>query len=507
MTRRDQRLLAALSIATLGLLICPPVFADWISPGMGSAYTMDSLVSASAGAVTLEGGQYLIHESLVITVGDSLAITPGQQLVFVDDTGSVGLEINGTLEAIGTVSQRILMTGSVAEPGSWRGLDYGDVNAGSGFHLAQVEIAYADIAVDVFGADVFLEFCVIHHCLEKAIDISQGDGLIQHCRLHDNEKRTVNLTLTASPTFEDCVLEFNNRQNSSPYPFFSIGLQGVNSPTIRNCVITGDGSEMSGGIAVWNSSNALIEGNSISGCGYGILCYSVGANPTIADNIIFDNTIHPDQVNWGFGVACNGENTPILTGNDIYGHWYGVAAINGGQPNLGDVINDFPGDDGLNILGDNGLGGETYGFYNNTPLPQMAQNNYWGPLGAEACIFHQVDDPSLGLVTYDPIADNSPVGDVPGPRILEEVNAHPNPFNPRVEIRLSLSRNSQVAAVVYDIAGKMVHEIQGGLLVAGNHVLSWDGTDREGQPCPSGVYFYRVIAGHESQTGKLALVR
>lgn len=483
------------------------VHADWVSPGMGSAYTMDTLVAQTAGAVTTSGGQFFINESLVISVNDRLTIDPGQELVFVDTAGNVGLEINGELLALGTEELPILMTGSLAEPGSWRGLDYGDVNPGSQFHLTHVEIAYADIAVDAFGADIVLDHCDIHDTASKAVDISDADGLVTNCHLHHNRQRTVTMTLTASPTFENCVLDNNNLDNSSPYPYFNVGLQGVNSPTIRGCVITGDGNEMSGGMAIWNNSNAIIENNSISGCGYGILCYSVGANPTINDNTIFDNTIHPDQENWGFGVACNGDNAPILNRNTITGHWYGVAAINGGQPNLGDVINDFPGDDGLNHFEDNGLGGSTYGFYNNTALPQMAQNNYWGPVGAEDSIFHQPDDPTLGLVTYDPVAEISSAGDLPGSRVLSLVSAHPNPFNPRVQINLSLGKDSPVAVVIYDVAGKMVQEIQGGVLETGGHTLMWDGTDRQGQPCHSGVYFYRVIAGSESQVGKLTLVR
>ena len=120
------------------------------------------------------------------------------------------------------------------------------------------------------------------------------------------------------------------------------------------------------------------------------------------------NNIHPDTVNWGFGVACNGNNAPVLAGNMIRRHWYGVAAINGGRPNLGNLGNSSPDDDGGNHITENGLGGQIYGFYNNTPLPQMAQGNWWGGATAqevEDAIWHQVDDPSLGLVDYSPVAD------------------------------------------------------------------------------------------------------
>ncbi len=485
--------------------------AEYVTPGFGFNYSMDQLVAQSGGAVTGSEDSYQVNDSVVISQGDRLDIAPGMTLMFMDTSGNIGLEINGGLRALGTEGNPILLTGSTTTPGSWRGLDFTNTTVNSEFHLTHVEIAYADIAVDVFGGDVLLENCDIHHCLDKAVDISSANGVITNCHLHHNQQRTVTMTLTSSPTFENCVLDHNNLENSSPYPYFNVGLQGVNSPTIRGCLIDGSGIEMSGGMAFWSSSNALVENNTITGCGYGILCYSTGANPLIYNNRITDNNIHPDTLNWGFGVACNGNNAPILAGNHIQGHGYGVAAINGGHPNLGDLVNDFPGDDGLNIFHDNGLGDDIFAFYNNTPLAQMAQNNIWGSAGtleeAENNIFHQLDDPTLGLVTFDPLgtAALAPVDQVPP--VLTDVIAYPNPFNPQVEIKMNLGRESHVSAVVLDIAGRLVQELQTGMMSAGPQVLVWDGNDRRGKASASGVYFYRLVVEKESRLGKLVLVR
>ncbi len=302
-------------------IVVPMAQAEYVTPGLGFNYTMDQLVAQSGGAVTGSGNSYQINDSVVISPSDVLNIAPGATLTFMDTSGNIGLEINGSLLAFGTEGAPILLTGNTTTPGSWRGLDFNDTTPGSVFHLDRVEIAYADIAVDVFGGDILLAYCDIHHCLDKAVDISSANGLISNCHLHHNQQRTVTMTLTSSPTFEDCILDNNNLENSSPYPYFNVGLQGVNSPTIRGCSIDGSGIEMSGGMAFWASCNALVEDNTITGCGYGILCYSTGANPLIYDNEITDNNIHPDTVNWGFGVACNGNNSPILAGNQISGHW------------------------------------------------------------------------------------------------------------------------------------------------------------------------------------------
>ncbi len=504
--RTPVRLLCA---ALWPLLSALPALADYATPGTGVAWELDDLVAQSAGAVTGGDGTYEVHESLIISPGDRLTITAGNTLIFQDTTGQIGIEVNGLFLVEGTTLEPVVFRPAVETPGAWRGLDYRDTDASSVFHVVHAEIGWADIAVDVFGANVWLENCHLHHSASKALDISAGDGSILGCTFTDNQQRTVNLTLTASPTIRDGHFENNNVENSSPYPYISVGLQGVNSPHIQGNTILGSGNHMSGGISIWNSSSALIEGNTIAGCGYGILCYSMGANPTITGNTITDNTIHPDNVNWGFGIACNGDNAPIVTSNVITGHWYGVAAINGGQPNLGDLVNDFPGDDGGNQILDNGLGGQVYGFYNNTPLPQMAQGNWWGTAdaqGVEDAIFHQPDQGSLGLVTYDPWLTSVAAPGVPA-AILQGVTAHPNPFNPRVTVAFTLGADRPVQVTVHDVAGRALRTLASGERAAGRHALVWDGTDRQGRALGSGVYFYRVVAGGEVQTGKLSLVR
>ncbi|HOX25311.1 MAG TPA: right-handed parallel beta-helix repeat-containing protein [Candidatus Krumholzibacteria bacterium] len=488
-----------------------PALADYATPGTGVAWTMDDLVANSAGAVTGAAGSYQVHQTVVVSLGDRLTIAPGSTLVFQGTAGAIGLTINGALRAEGTAPQPIVFTGVVATPGAWRGLDYADTGAGSEFHLRMCDIAYAVEAIDVVGGDVDIHACEVRASSSKALDISSGDGTITSCSFRDNRQRTITMTLSSSPTIEACHLENNNLDNASPYPYINIGLQGVNSPTIRGNTIIGSGHHLSGGISVWALSNAVIEYNTIQGCGYGILCYSAGANPVIRDNLIVDNNIHPDTLNWGFGIACNGDNAPIVAGNRIHGHWYGVAAINGGRPNLGDLTNGLDGDDGGNLITGNGLGDQVYGFYNNTPLSQMAQGNWWGAYNetvVEDAIWHQVDDPALGLVDYDYFLEIAGVGEeVPTAGAIAAVTAFPNPFNPRVDIRLELTRPGRVSVTVVDLAGRLLRELGAGELGAGEHVFAWDGADREGRPLASGLYFYRVTAGAESRTGKLALVR
>jgi hypothetical protein len=82
--------------------------------------------------------------------------------------------------------------------------------------------------------------------------------------------------------------------------------------------------------------------------------------------------------NSGAGIYAGfGSSMGIVMGNYIGGNYYGVSIINDASPNLGDMVNDYPGDDGLNLFYDNTFDGQTWHIWNSTSSPIMAQNNYW----------------------------------------------------------------------------------------------------------------------------------
>ena len=516
-SRAPLAALTSLVMAACGVALgAAPAAADYTTPGTGVIWTMDDLVANSGGAVTGSGGAYDVHQTVIVAALDRLTIEAGTHLTFLDTGGTSGLTVHGALSAIGTESERIVFDSGSTAPGAWRGLGYSDAQVGSEFHLAWCEIAHAGTAIDVVGADVLVEHCDLHDTRDKVVDFSAADGVVRDCRIHDNRQRTIVMTLSSSPLIENCWLENNNIDNISPYPYINIGLQGVNSPTIRGCTILGSGHQMSGGIAIWNAGNGLIEGNRIEGCGYGILCYQTAASPMIRDNALVANNIHPDTLNWGFGVACNGNNAPVLAENTIRGHGYGVAAINGGRPNLGDLGNASPDDNGGNHIIENGLNGEIYGFYNNTPLAQMAQGNWWGgatEFEVEDAIWHQADDPALGPVDYSQWLTVSAIdegGDgVPAVAglTLSAVRVRPNPAGPRSAIAFRLARASVVRAIVLDAAGRIVREVPIGARSAGTNLLAWDGSDALGRPLPSGAYVCRVTTGDASVSARFVLIR
>jgi hypothetical protein len=84
---------------------------------------------------------------------------------------------------------------------------------------------------------------------------------------------------------------------------------------------------------------------------------------------------------------------------------------------------------------------------------------------------------------------------------------YPNPFNPTTMWKLSLPAAANVTAVVYNVAGQVVKTIVQGSVPAGQHLLRWDATDRQGASVPAGIYLMRLTADGVQKTLKLTLVK
>jgi sugar lactone lactonase YvrE len=93
------------------------------------------------------------------------------------------------------------------------------------------------------------------------------------------------------------------------------------------------------------------------------------------------------------------------------------------------------------------------------------------------------------------------------PDRLEVLGNRPNPFNPRTEIFFRLPSTEHVEIVIVDVRGRELRRMNLGVLEAGSHSALWNGDDGRGAAVSSGVYFYLVIAGSDSRTGKMVLVR
>ena len=98
--------------------------------------------------------------------------------------------------------------------------------------------------------------------------------------------------------------------------------------------------------------------------------------------------------------------------------------------------------------------------------------------------------------------DNDPI-----PSRLRLEGNYPNPFNPETKINFSVQSPSEMNLSVYAMDGKLVRKILIGNVGTGYHSINWDGKDQSLNSVSSGIYFYRLDAGLQSQTGKMTLLK
>ena len=82
------------------------------------------------------------------------------------------------------------------------------------------------------------------------------------------------------------------------------------------------------------------------------------------------------------------------------------------------------------------------------------------------------------------------------------VTTFPNPFNPSTKISFTLPQQQMVELCVFDLSGRTVATMAHGILPAGDHHLTFDGT-----ALPTGIYFARLVAGDVHHAQKLVLLK
>ena len=86
------------------------------------------------------------------------------------------------------------------------------------------------------------------------------------------------------------------------------------------------------------------------------------------------------------------------------------------------------------------------------------------------------------------------------------LRGHPNPFNPTTTLRFSLASAAPARLSIHDAAGRRITTLLSDDLKAGEHSVTWDGTDAAGLPVASGVFLAHLeVPGAETSTKVLML--
>jgi hypothetical protein len=84
---------------------------------------------------------------------------------------------------------------------------------------------------------------------------------------------------------------------------------------------------------------------------------------------------------------------------------------------------------------------------------------------------------------------------------------YPNPFNPETTIDYVSGSSQRITITVYNPLGQKVRLLMNEVKAPGTYRISWDGTDDNGKPVASGVYFYQLVSGKFTNTKKMIVLR
>ena len=84
---------------------------------------------------------------------------------------------------------------------------------------------------------------------------------------------------------------------------------------------------------------------------------------------------------------------------------------------------------------------------------------------------------------------------------------YPNPFNPRTTISYELPADTDVSIVIYDAIGQEIRQLVSQHYTAGRYSVQWDAKDHMGRSVGSGVYIAKILAGPNTATQKMLLLK
>ena len=98
--------------------------------------------------------------------------------------------------------------------------------------------------------------------------------------------------------------------------------------------------------------------------------------------------------------------------------------------------------------------------------------------------------------------------ETPANDFVFRIGNHPNPFNPSTTISFSLPEPATVRLAIFDVGGRLVKTLlDGDVKGVGDHHVEWNGRTDDGATAPSGLYFFRVIAGDHQATRSMTLLK
>ena len=93
------------------------------------------------------------------------------------------------------------------------------------------------------------------------------------------------------------------------------------------------------------------------------------------------------------------------------------------------------------------------------------------------------------------------------PSIFQLGKPYPNPFNPFVNMDISVSKPDIYNISIYNIKGELINDWKTNFLESGNYNFTWNALDANGNQMPSGLFFISVNSQKITKQKKVILLR
>ena len=406
---------------------------DFVSDGTGNVYTFNALSQIEGSGVTLQDdGSYLVAADFTISEGDVLQMDNNAVIKMAN---GVRITIDGDADFAPADTAVVTRDAEDSNPkGFWMLGENGNAN------LKNVTFEYVGVTFGGLNSSLHADNCTftlyngkLNSSGTLGFNASCDNNIVENCYFIENTLNAIGngATNPVGIIIRNCLFWHNVTANRNK-PQINLTVGGDYNVLITDNDVIGGQFTMSGGIGLSNmmglahTGTNIIENNYIVDNRYGIT--TIGSvDAIIRNNTMIDNCYDPNPNNGGSCVSIYDSSSSAniyMEGNWMEGGLWGIT-VPTGAPNINlGKVEDPEAEDynpGNNTFVNNGNGGVLYDLFNNGTATIWAQGNTWNvpeqtEENIEEVIYHQVDDPSKGLVIFMPAHEE-------GPSAVEEINA------------------------------------------------------------------------------------
>ncbi len=398
---------------------------DFVSDGTGNVYTFNSLSQIEGTGVTLQDdGSYLVAADFTISEGDVLQMDNNAVIKMAN---GVRIYINGDADFAPADTAVVTRDAEDSNPkGFWMMGDNGNAN------LKNVTFEYVGVTFGGVNSSLHADNCTFTLYNGKmnssgalGFNASCDNNIVENCYFIENQLNAIGngATNPVGIIIRNCLFWHNTTDNRNK-PQINLTVGGDYDVLIADNDIIGGQFTLSGGIALSNmmglahTGTNIVENNYIADNRYGIT--TIGSvDAIIRNNSMVDNHYETNPNNGGSCISVydsSSSSNIYIEGNLMEGGFWGITIVTGApNVNLGKTEDPEAEDynPGNNIFVNNGFDGAYYDVYNNGTADVWAQGNTWNveiqdEVSIEEVVYHQVDDPSKGLVIFMPPHQDAP---------------------------------------------------------------------------------------------------